>query len=116
MDNFPIKLEINTLEISRDNNNECTCYYAYDNDSNKYGYEKYKKRNYKECIKDLLCNFIFIGLIEIPFLFFTSKIGFVKWVMGIGTALLIILTILYIIHYEKKSKIIRIMLMNTGLM
>ena len=36
MDNFPIKLEIDTLEISRDNNNECTWYYAYDDDSNKY--------------------------------------------------------------------------------
>mgnify|MGYP006982618884 CR=1 FL=1 len=38
MDNFPIKLEIDTLEISRDNNNECTWYYAYDDDSNKYGF------------------------------------------------------------------------------
>lgn len=38
MDNFPIKLEIDTLEISRNNNdNECTWYYAYD-DSNKYGF------------------------------------------------------------------------------
>lgn len=39
MDNFPIKLEIDTLEISRNNNdNECTWYYAYDDDSNKYGF------------------------------------------------------------------------------
>jgi hypothetical protein len=39
LDNFPIKLEIDTLEISRNNNdNECTWYYAYDDDSNKYGF------------------------------------------------------------------------------
>lgn len=52
----------------------------------------------------MLCNFIFIGLVEIPFLFFTSKIISVKWVIGIGTALFIILTILYIIHYKRKIK------------
>lgn len=34
-DDYPIKLEIDT--ISRDDN-ECTCYYAYDDDSNKYGF------------------------------------------------------------------------------
>lgn len=34
-DDYPIKLEIDT--ISR-NDNECTCYYAYDDDSNKYGF------------------------------------------------------------------------------
>lgn len=70
----------------------------------KYGYEKWKKRCNKWCVIDLLCNFIFIELVEIPFLFFTSKIITVKWVIGIGTALLIILTILYIIHYKRKIK------------
>lgn len=70
----------------------------------KYGYEKWKKRCNKWCVINLLCNFIFIGLVEIPFLFFSSKINSVKWIMGIGTVLFIILTILYIIHYKRKIK------------
>lgn len=74
----------------------------------KYGYEKWKKRCNKWCVIDLLCNFIFIGLIEISLLFFPSKISSVKWIMewviGIGIALFIILTILYIIHYKRKIK------------
>lgn len=38
-DDYPIELEIDTLGISRDNNdNKCIWYYAYDNDSNKYGF------------------------------------------------------------------------------
>ena len=70
----------------------------------KYGYEKYKKRNYKECIIDLLYNFATIGLFGIPFLFYSSKIISVKWV---GIAFLIILTILDImdiIYYKRKIK------------
>lgn len=70
----------------------------------KYGYEKWKKRCNKWCVIDLLCNFIFIGLVETPLLFFSSKISSVKWIIGIGTALLIILTIIYIICYKRKIK------------
>lgn len=70
----------------------------------KYGYEKWKKRNYKWCVIDLLCNFIFIGLVEISLLFFLSKIDSVKWIIGIGTILLIILMIINIIHYKRKIK------------
>lgn len=70
----------------------------------KYGYEKWKKRCNRWCIIDLLCNFIAIGLVEIPFLFFFSKISSVKWIIGIGTVLLIILTILSIIRYKRKIK------------
>ncbi len=73
----------------------------------KYGYEKYKKRNYKECIIDLLYNFASIGLFGIPFCFFSSKIISVKWGIRIGIALLIIVTILDImdiIYYKRKIK------------
>ena len=55
----------------------------------KYGYEKWKKRNYKWFVINLLCNFTFIGLVEIPFLAFSSSISSVKWIMGIEIALLI---------------------------
>ena len=38
-DDYPIKLKIDTLEISKDNNdNEYIWYYAYDDDSAKYGF------------------------------------------------------------------------------
>lgn len=70
----------------------------------KYGYKKYKKRNYKECIIDLLYNFASIGLFGIPFLFFASKIISIKWV---GIAFLIILMILdikAIIYYKREIK------------
>lgn len=70
----------------------------------KYGYEKWKKRNYKECIIDLLYNFASIGLFGIPFLFYSSKIISVKWV---GIAFLIIITILdikAIIYYKREIK------------
>lgn len=73
----------------------------------KYGYEKYKKRNYKECIIDLLYNFAYISLFGIPFLFYSSKIISVKWVIGIGTAFLIILIIrdiMDIIYYKREIK------------
>lgn len=70
----------------------------------KYGYEKWKKRNYKECIIDLLYNFASIGLFGIPFLFYCSKIISVKWV---GIAFLIIIMILdikAIIYYKREIK------------
>lgn len=70
----------------------------------KYGYKKYKKWKYKECIIDLLYNFASIGLFGIPFLFFASKIISVKWV---GIAFLIILMILdikAIIYYKREIK------------
>lgn len=40
----------------------------------KYGYEKWKKRNYKECIIDLLYNFASIGLFGIPFCFIVLRL------------------------------------------
>lgn len=75
----------------------------------KYGYEKYKKRNYKECIIDLLYNFASIGLFGIPLCFFSSKIISVKWGIRIGIAFLIIIMIMIldikaIIYYKREIK------------
>ena len=72
----------------------------------KYGYEKWKKRNYKECIIDLLYNFASIGLFGIPLLFYCSKIISIKWV---GIAFLIIIMIMIldikaIIYYKREIK------------
>ena len=64
----------------------------------KYGYEKWKKRNYKECIIDLLYNFASIGLFGIPLLFYCSKIISIKWV---GIAFLLFLNNLIFVPLYK---------------